>query len=165
MLAYHYLTADHRDAAAQVLQQLVAIKPNDTLSAQLLKQLTAPAPSPNGAPSASTPPAPATATTPNPVVSAPPPGATIAGTWTAQPTADTKVTLTIQPSGAFTWQVVKPAKTEQFAGISTFGANVLTLAQDNGPVLVGRLQWNGPNKMTFRVVGNNPDDHGLEFTK
>ena len=39
VLAYHYLTQGHIDAAANMLKQVVALKPNDTLSAKLLEQL------------------------------------------------------------------------------------------------------------------------------
>ena len=41
VLAYHYLTQGHYDAAANMLRQVVALKPNDTLSAKLLEQLQA----------------------------------------------------------------------------------------------------------------------------
>ena len=42
---------------------------------------------------------------------------------------------------------------------------MLTLAQDNGPALVGRVSWNDANHMTFRVAGDGPDDPGLRFAK
>ena len=42
---------------------------------------------------------------------------------------------------------------------------MLTLAQDKGPVLVGRVGWKDANHMTFHIVGDGPDDPGLSFAK
>ena len=42
VLAYHYLTQGHTEAAVDVLKQVVALKPSDTLSAKLLRQLDPP---------------------------------------------------------------------------------------------------------------------------
>ena len=43
VLAYHYLTQGHTDAAVSQLKQVVALAPQDTLSAQLVKQFSPPA--------------------------------------------------------------------------------------------------------------------------
>lgn len=161
VLAYQYLTEGHNDAAATVLQQVVTLKPTDTLSAKLLKQLT---PAAEATPGASDTPPP----NPTPAVAdtTVPAGATIAGTWTAKPTPDTTVTLSLpQPDGPFTWQVARGGKTQQFTGTSTFGDNVLTLAQDKGgPTMAGRVTWTDPTHITFRV-SDSPDDKGLSFVK
>jgi hypothetical protein len=158
VLAYHYLTQGHNDAAVTELKQLVALRPGDTLSAKLLRQLD---PSTDTAAPAATATAPAAA----PTDTAVPPGATIAGTWKAQPAADTSIDLTIQPDGPFTWQVTQKGRTQQFGGSSTFGEGLLTLASDKGPALVGRVSWKDPTHMTFRVAGDGPDDPGLSFAK
>ena len=42
VLGYHYLTQGHTEAAATVLKQVVALMPNDTLSAKLARQLDPP---------------------------------------------------------------------------------------------------------------------------
>lgn len=154
VLAYHYLTQGNTDAAVNVLKQVVKLKPNDTLSAQLLRQLdTSQAQTVAAAPA--TPP---TDTTP-------PAGATIEGTWTAQPAPDTSIDLTIQPGGNFVWKVTQKGQPRQFTGTSTFGNGLLTLTQDQGPALVGRVSWTDPNHMTFRIVGDGPDDPGVSFAK
>jgi hypothetical protein len=156
VLAYHYLTEGYLDAAADFLKQVVALKPSDTLSAKLLEQLDAGRQNKSG-----TEPAPA----PVPADTTPPEGATISGTWTAQSTPDTSITLTIQQGGAFLWQVTEKDQTRQFSGTATFGGGVLTLAQDKGPVLVGRVNWKDPTHMTFRVIGDGPANSGLSFSK
>ena len=42
VLAYHYLTQGHTEAAVSILKDVVALKPGDSLSTKLLKQLDAP---------------------------------------------------------------------------------------------------------------------------
>jgi hypothetical protein len=152
-LAYQYLAEGHTETAVNVLRRVVALKPSDTLSAKLLRQLD---PSQDK---------PAAAVAAAPADTTPPPGASIAGTWNAQPAAGTTIALTLQPGGDFNWQVTQNGKTQQFKGASTFGDGLLTLAQENGPALVGRVTWNDPNHMTFRVAGEGPDDPGLRFAK
>jgi tetratricopeptide (TPR) repeat protein len=155
VLAYHYLTEGHTEAAVDTLKQVVALKPSDTLSAKLLRQLDL----------SQDKPAPAAVPTPAPTDTTPPQGASIAGTWSAQPADDTSIALTVQPGGEFTWQVTQKGQMQKFAGTSTYGDGILTLAQDKGPVLVGRVSWKDASHMTFRVVGDGPEDPGLNFSK
>src|SRR5262249_39971108 len=135
VLAYLYLTEGQTDPAVEMLRQVVALKPNDSLSAKLLRQLD-----PSLDKSASAAPATGAAA---PAAPAPPPpeGATIAGNWRAQPTADTAITLTIQPGGPFTWDVERKGQKQRFSGSSTYGDGLLTLVQDKGPAMVGRVSW------------------------
>ncbi|HZW32159.1 MAG TPA: tetratricopeptide repeat protein [Isosphaeraceae bacterium] len=155
VLSYHYLTEGYIDAAVSVLKQVVALMPSDTLSAKLLRQLDVPKDQTTTA----------TAPEPAPVDTTPPQGASMAGTWKAHPTADTEIGLTIQPGGQFTWQVNQKGKAQHFTGTSTYGAGILTLVQDKGPPLVGRLSWKDAEHMTFRVAGDGPDDPGLSFSR
>jgi hypothetical protein len=157
VLAYHYLTEGFNDAAVKMLKQLVALKPTDTLSAKLLKQLDSPADQSETAAS--------TVAAPDQSDTTAPEGATIAGDWTANPAADTSITLAIQPSGAFNWDVTQKGQKHHFAGTSTYGNGILTLAREKGPAMVGRVSWKGPSQITFRVVGEGPDDPGLTFMK
>jgi thioredoxin-like negative regulator of GroEL len=161
VLAYQYLTEGFFDQAANVLRHVVALKPDDTLSAKLLEQLQA-AKSQNapGAP-AEVPAAPEAAA----VNTAVPDGATITGTWTAEPNPDTRVVLTLQPGGAFHWQLTLKGQTRDFSGTSSFGGGMLTLVPDKTPPIVGRVSWTDPSHMTFRVMGDRPDAPGLSFTK
>jgi hypothetical protein len=160
VLGYHYLTQGHVEAAATVFKQVVALMPSDTLSAKLAKQLE-PAKEPDTAAETSASTAPPAA----PPDTTVPAGASIEGTWKSQPNADTSIALTIEPGGRFTWAVILERKPQQFAGTSTFGDGILTLVQEQGPVLVGRVSWKDSTHMTFRVVGDGPDDPGLTFSK
>ena len=100
-----------------------------------------------------------------PTDTTPPQGATIAGAWNAEPSTGTSIALIVQPGGAFVWQATVKGHKQQLAGMSTYGDGILTLAQDKGPALVGRVSWKDPSHMTFRVVGDGPDDLGLSFAK
>jgi tetratricopeptide (TPR) repeat protein len=155
VLSYQYLTEGQTQAAVNILKQVVTLKPSDTLSAKLLGQLDPT----QDKPVAAAPPAATAAET------APPQGATIAGTWSAQPSADAAIALTVQPGGQFTWSVTRKGQQQQFGGASTYGDGILTLAQDKGPALVGRVSWTDASHMTFRLVGGGPDDPGLNFSK
>jgi tetratricopeptide (TPR) repeat protein len=156
VLGYHYLTQGHTETAVGVLKQVVALKPQDTLSASLVKQLDQPA----GA--AATPP---TASAAPPPQSVPPEGATIEGSWTASPAPDTTITLALQPGGTFDWQVTQKGQTRHFTGKSTYGEGMLTLVQDKGPAMVGRVDWKDASHMAFHIVGDAQDDPGLSFSK
>lgn len=157
VLAYQYLSEGQPDAAAGILRQLVALKPDDTLSAKLLRQLEPPKDAPAASPDGAVLPAPAD--------SPPPTGAEIAGTWVARPAAGTTIALSIQPGGDFTWNVEQGGRSQQFAGASTYGSGLLTLARTGGPALVGRVSWTDRDHMTFRIVGDGPDDPGLAFAR
>jgi len=160
VLAYQYATEGFLDDAANVLKQVVALKPNDTLSAKLLEQIQAAQQKPAGAPATAP-------TVPEPVAAntTVPEGATISGSWTTEPNADTRVSLAIQPGGAFQWQVTQKNQTREFSGTSNFGGGILTLVPDKTPPIVGRVTWTDPNHMTFRVVGDSPDAPGLSFAR
>jgi tetratricopeptide (TPR) repeat protein len=155
VLAYHYLTQGHTEAAVDALKGIVRLKPGDSLSAKLLRQLDAP----KETTAATTAPVPSDSDT------TPPGGASIAGTWNAAPTPETSIVLSIQPGGAFTWQVTHKSRKQQFTGSSTFGNGLLTLAQEKGPALAGRVSWKDAYHMTFRIVGDGPDDPGVSFSK
>jgi hypothetical protein len=155
VLAYHYLTQGHTDAAVRQLKQVVALAPQDTLSAQLVKQFSPPATAPE-TPAAATaaPPAAASAKTGN-----------LAGTWTAHPAGDTTIGLRIGDDETFTWNVTAKGKPRQLTGKWSLADNLLTLAQEgDAGALVGRVSWQADDKWSFRVIGTGADDQGLLFT-
>jgi hypothetical protein len=158
VLAYLYTTMGYTDAAVGQLRRVVALQPDDKLSEQLLRQLTqAEAP----AAPADQPPA-----QPQPVATSSVPEGNIAGKWSASPSKDTNITLEIAPDGAFTWNVKGQGKGQdrQINGTSTYGNGILTLAQSQGPPMVGHVTWGDSNRFTFQVTGG-PDDPGLTFMR
>src|SRR5262249_34384080 len=90
------------------------------------------------------------------------------GTWTAEPTADTKVTLTFPDDNRFTWKVEHKNGTQQFEGQRTFGNGMLTLAPEGEnaqPPMVGRVEWQDENHFIFKAFGAAPGDQGLTFRR
>jgi tetratricopeptide (TPR) repeat protein len=168
VLAYHYLTENHPEAAAKQLQQVVMLQPKDNLSAQLLQQLQ-PNKAPSNAPTAS---APAPGNQPT-VDNTPIIGPVVAGkegrldgSWTANPDGETAITLSFLGADRFSWVVSHKGKDQpKLEGNKTFGRNILTLAQNQGPALVGNLTWQDETHFNFKVPGANPSDPGLSFTK
>ena len=163
MLAYQYLTQGYFDDAAKMLKQVVALKPNDTLSAKLLEQLEAAQQNPDAGPPQAAPPR--GPRSPVPVEHRGPrrgddlrdlDRATERG-YRDRPDDPARRGV---PLGGH-----QKGQTQQFSGTSTFGGGILTLVPDKAPPIVGRVSWTDPNHMTFRVVGDSPDAPGLSFSK
>ena len=155
VLAYHYLTQGHTDAAVSQLKEVVALAPQDTLSAQLVKQFSPPAAAPDtaGGNDCSAP----VATTAK--------QGNLAGNWTAHPAGDTTIDLRIGDDETFTWNVTAKGKPRQLAGKWSLTDNLLTLAQEgDAGALVGRVSWQADDKWSFRVIGTGAEDQGLLFT-
>ena len=137
------------------LKQVVALAPQDTLSAQLVKQFSPPAEAPE------TPPAP---TAPAPAAT-PAKQGNLAGNWTAHPAGETTIDLRIGDDATFTWKVTAKGKPRQLTGKWSLADNLLTLAHEgDAGALVGRVAWQADDKWSFRVIGTGPEDQGLLFT-
>ena len=160
VLGYHYVTQGANAAAATQFGEAARLKPDDKLSAQLAAHLQPPATQPPASAGAAAP----AATPPAESIS---PGK-LAGSWAATPAKDSRVALTIQDDGSFTWAVTSPNKPAMtIAGKSTLANGTLTLgdqSQQNG-ALVGQVAWQDDNHMTFRVLGAPQDDPGLKFER
>jgi tetratricopeptide (TPR) repeat protein len=155
VLAYHYLTQGNTDAAVAQLKQVVALAPQNTLSAQLVKQFSPPPAAPETPPAATTPAPPAT----------PVKQGNLAGNWTAHPANDTTIDLRIGDDETFDWKVTTKGKPRQLTGKWSLTNNLLTLAQEGeGGALVGRVTLQDDNKWTFRAIGTGSEDQGLTFS-
>jgi tetratricopeptide (TPR) repeat protein len=155
VLAYHYLTQGNTEAAVIRLKQVVALAPQDTLSAQLVKQFSPPTES-SGTPARSTTPAPATAPTKQ---------GNLVGNWSAHAAGETTIDLHVGDDETFTWKVNAMGKPRQLTGKWSLANGVLTLAQDgDAGAMVGRVTWQADDKWTFRAIGTGPEDQGLVFT-
>ena len=160
VLAYNYLTEGFPENAASELGQVTRLQPKDTLSGRLLAQLTKPAtpvPGPGDTPPAD--PVPAVA----PVATGP--RGSLIGSWSAKPTPETTIALSVAPDGAFNWTVADKTGPRKLTGGSTYGSDVLTLAPSTGDPLVGRVLWTDATHFTFRAAGGGAGDPGLAFQK
>jgi tetratricopeptide (TPR) repeat protein len=167
VLAYLYLTQGNTAAAVDSLKRVVALQPKDTISAQVIKRLdpsySPPATSTRGEPA----PAPAPGV---PGANLKPTTATVKegrfeGAWNAQPDTDTAITLTFLENGRFVWKVDEKGKNHVLQGRVTSGNGLLTLAQDQGPPLVGNVTWSDESHFQFKVPGAAADEAGLSFSK
>jgi hypothetical protein len=150
------MTQGHIDAAVDQFKGVVTLAPQDTLSAQLVRQFSRPGTEPETQPASPTP----TAT------AAPVKRGGLLGNWTARPTNDTTIRLNIADDGSFTWAVEAKGKTQRLAGKWSLGDDMLTLAESGrGGALVGRVTWQADDRWDFRLLGTGSADPGLTFTR
>ena len=156
VLAYHYLTEGHADAAVRQLKIVAALQPKDTLSAQLIQQLES-GQKPAASTDAAGAPGSVNATPPVQTSSVAPAGGKegkLEGTWTASPNQDTTITVTFQDEGGFVWKVRRQGKDQQFKGKSSYENGILTLVQDqNNNAMVGNVNWTDETHFNFKVLG------------
>jgi tetratricopeptide (TPR) repeat protein len=155
VLAYHYITQGFNKDAADLLKSVIALQPNDKLSAQLLSRLQ-----PAGAPSQDA----ATALASSQPVDA----GKLTGRWVAQAPQNAKITLTIKDDGGFTWAVARPGQPRStIAGDTTLADGVLTLNGKDGQTgaLAGQVALQDNDHFTFRLVSAAQDDPGLKFAR
>jgi type IV secretory pathway VirB10-like protein len=172
VLAYHYMTAGHADAAANQLAQVTQLVSNDRVAADLLRMLKPPqnaAPSAAGAGPTPQPPAEDQVTTPgavsNPDVPAVDPKILI-GSWKASREDGSQFELTLTSDQDFRWKFTAPKqKPQELNGKYTIERNVLALQQSSGGALVGQVTPKGEGAVNFKMLGGPPEDPGLDFSK
>jgi tetratricopeptide (TPR) repeat protein len=167
LLAYHYTTTGHSDAAANQLQQVVKLLPDDRLAGELLKMIQGP---PKADPA--TPPAPEVAgdDPATPPAEGPEPDPIdkdlLPGAWKATRPDGSKFDLKLTDDGKFTWKFsTAKQKGEEFAGTWSVEGPVLLLQREGNGALPGTVTFSGNGKFNFRMVGAPPEDKGLDFSK
>jgi tetratricopeptide (TPR) repeat protein len=190
LLAYHYMVQGHKDAAASEFQNVVKLEPNDQLSARFAAALGAKAPPPPpklpaqlaqaGDTSAAKPvdlaqaeagaaPQPSPEGGSGTAEDLPPPPAPpqhLQGQWSAKPNQKTSIALALNPDGTFAWTVTQNGKSQTIQGWAGYQDEILTLAQETGPPLVGKitLEPDG-NRFAFKPPGTPKAVAGLSFEK
>ena len=145
--AYQYICQGQGKAAIRPLRAVLAIQPNDGVSAQLLERLQ-----PQGPASLARPVEPAT----------------LPGVWVAKAPPNATFTLTISDEASFTWAFAAPGKSPvTIAGNYTLADGVLTLAGKDTPggPLVGKVASIDETHMSFKAVGAPSTDPGLQFAR
>jgi hypothetical protein len=148
VLAYHYISDGHPDAAIRSLKNVISLQPNDNLSAQLLSKLQ-----PGSA-------APAAAQPVDPSI--------LPGVWVAQAPPNATITLTMTQDAGFTWAFAAPGKPPvTINGNYTLNNGVLTLSGKDTPggPLAGQVSSSDANHLSFKAVGGPSGDPGLQFTR
>jgi tetratricopeptide (TPR) repeat protein len=155
VLAYHYLTQGHNDAAARQLKEVCRLAPKDRLSQQLLAMIV---PSNSGASSTVSA---ASSTTEVEPKRTPP--SDIVGNWKAQAEGSGTIELSLAKDDRFTWKVTRPNKSQKFDGKYELSGTTLVLNYGNGGTMVARLNAEGKDRFSFKMVGGPPQDSGLTF--
>ena len=167
MLAYHYLTQGHADAALHQFKLVTSLQPNDAVSAQMIYRLEHPQQQQGAAGLAST--AGSTAASREFRTAHMPDAAKqgkIEGSWTAQPGPDLNIEVAFQAGGSYSWKVSRPGKDQNFQGKSSNKNGILTLVEDQtNNKLVGYLHWTDDTHFVFTVKGAGSADPGLSFAK
>jgi hypothetical protein len=177
VLAAFYLTQGSNAAAAARFKEVVALQPQDKLSAQLLTAITAesqPGQNPPSTSLADTPPA-APAQAPGgdsaapklpPLPSGPVPQ-NLVGTWAATPAKDVTITLTVGSDKTFNWKVLEKGQTREFKGEPGYDdeKKVLALVPPDMPPMVGEITIKDATHFHFKAVGTPAEDPGLDFVK
>ena len=179
VLAALYLTQGSTAAAATRLKEVVAIQPQDKLSAQLLAAITSegqpaqaagpaqaapandiPPANPNPAPLAS-----ASAAAEGPPLPSGPLPANLVGSWTASPSPGVTISLTIPDDKTFAWKLVENGQAREFKGEAAVDQDVLALIAPEMPPMVAKVTWKDPGHFNFKAVATGSDDPGLNFGK
>ena len=153
LLAYHYLTMGHADAAQAELRQVDKLTPKDRLVTQLLVASKKPdedVPSP----------------TPKPPLEADQlvKAEQLVGVWTAPGSGGSKFQMTLEKDSAFSWKYTSGKKSDEIKGVYAVEQNNLALEVDDGSVLLAEIKLTG-NQLKFKVIGGEANDPGLTFTK
>jgi tetratricopeptide (TPR) repeat protein len=150
VLSYHYITQGQPDAAIQHLKAVVALQPDDAVSARLLSALQPPAPGEPAAATAGIDPA------------------QLIGKWSAKAPPDATVTLNLSEGSRFLWEFTpKGQKPMTVTGTFALADGVLTLNGKDAPggPLAGHVALADARHMSFKAVAGPPDDPGLQFSR
>lgn len=164
VLAYHYITGSHNEAAIKQLQEVARLQPSDQLTVQLIKGLGGSVPSQQVA---------SQQPTPMPPPSAdlggddqpPPPNidpAKIIGRRTAKRPDGTTFTLDLTPDNKFTWSFERAGKKQSFGGTYTVDGAVLVLEREDKSTMPGLVTMDGTG-FNFKLFGAPEEDPGLDF--
>ena len=158
VLAYHYLTCGHEDAAAKQLKDVLRITPEQKVATDLLTMLVGPeaVQEIDGAG--------------QPVV--PPPAGIdapalqpeqVQGAWKAVGPDNSTFELTLEKEGTFTWTFEREGRKEQVQGVWALDGNTLAMEPDTGGTMLAEISSATDAGFTFRMAGAADGDEGLLF--
>jgi tetratricopeptide (TPR) repeat protein len=153
VLAYHYTTAGHDDAALNQLQQLIKLTPNDPLAIQLLQGLDPDAEIPNP-PQQVQPPKPAAAVEPS----------TLVGNWKATRDGGT-FEMSLGDDELFSWKFTQGEQSAEVTGgweIDQDG--ILKMQIDENDTMLAQIVPDG-DKLDFYMLGDSQGKDPLKFSK
>jgi tetratricopeptide (TPR) repeat protein len=169
VLAYHYLTQGHADAALGQFKLVTSRQPSDVVSAQVICRLEHPQQRHGATGLANANTARSTAASREFQTSDMPDAAKqgkIEGNWTAQPGPKLNIEVAFQAGGRYSWKVSRQGKDQHFQGKSSNKYGTVTLVEDQtNNKIVGYLRWIDETHFVFTVMGAGSADPGLSFAK
>lgn len=153
LLAYHYMSCGHTEAATAEFKEAATLNPKDQLSAQLLAGL---ANSQSGV---------APETVQPSVASLPVSATALVGDWQASRADGSSFAFQLGTDGNYTWQFTQQGQTQQFTGTYTVADSLLILKRDGNPTMIGKITLADTSHFNFKLVGSNAADPGLTFSK
>jgi hypothetical protein len=151
VLAYHYLVAGHDDAAAQQLDWVTRLEPDDLVAQRLLAALQVDEQHYVAMESRQRP--------------VRVDERELIGTWVARGPADGNYQLLLQDNGQFRWVVDDGRDRTVLTGDFVVEEGTLLLEGDRGALLAGHLVAADGDRFRFRLLGAPPDDRGLTFQR
>ena len=152
LLAYHYLTCNHKDAALTQWKKVVELQPDDQLSADLVKMYS-PADE-TDTQVAATPPA-------EKVDKPAYPMEKLEGSWAAKSDSGT-FALSLGDDDTFTWKFSQNGKDQTVKGAYTVRGKNLVMQPDSGGVMLSEITLSDDKTLEFTALG---DKNKLTFTK
>ncbi|MBT6156312.1 MAG: tetratricopeptide repeat protein [Planctomycetaceae bacterium] len=154
VLAYHYITCNHKDAAIGQLKQLVKLQPKDQLAANLLQQLDPEAEIPN-----------------QPDVTKPPEAVDaisqeqLQGSWQAKRASGETFQLSLDDKGKFNWKFSADGKSQEVRGVYAIDKDgVLALEMNDEGTMLAQLDVKG-DKLDFYMLGDSQGSAPLKFSR
>jgi len=156
LLAYHYQTMDHKDAAAKHFQLALKLLPDDKLLKQLVA-MTAPA---DQSETLAPPPPPADLPADQQLKAE-----QLVGNWQATK-QDNTFALELSADGKFTWTYQHGERKQSVKGVYAIDQNNLALENDDGSgTMLAQVNLESPTQLQFKMVGDDPKDPGLSFQR
>ena len=150
LLAYHYITCDHKDTAVGFLKAVCKLQPKDQLAADLVKMYS---PQDDAAPAPDTPP---------PAVEKPAyPLEKLQGDWKASD-ADGQFQLTLGKDDKFTWKFTRDGQPQSVSGAYTVRGTNLVMQPDSGGVMLSDIKLKDDGSLLFSPIENG---RKLTFTR
>jgi tetratricopeptide (TPR) repeat protein len=153
VLAYHYITAGHDDAAKKQLVQLLKLTPKDPLAIQLLQNIDPDAEIPD----------------PPEQIQPPEPDSQIAktnlyGSWSAK-RGQSSFAMTLKEDGTFSWKFTQGEHSQEVTGIwDVDEQGVLAMEMNDQGTMLAQVVLNG-GKLDFYMLGDTQGAEPLHFAK
>ena len=153
VLAYHYMTGSRTLYARQQLKEVIRLKPEDRVAADLLEIISGDPEEPEtevaGAEEA---------------VPDLPEGFIPVGTWKAKPAEGGEIVLVLTAEKKFTWNMVRPGTSADFAGSYLFQKSRLMLEDSDEGGLIVRITPDGKDGFVLKPEGKE-EGPGLRFER